>query len=71
MKKKFKVEVDCANCAQKVEDALNKLEGVNSAEINFMFGKLTLDADDINEELLQTILEEGKKVEPDFNLIYA
>lgn len=71
MKKKYKVEVDCANCAQKIEEALNKLEGVNSAEINFMFGKLTIDADDINDELLQTILKEGKKVDSDFNLNYA
>lgn len=36
MQKKFKIEVDCANCAAKIEDAVKKLPGVNSASVSFM-----------------------------------
>ncbi len=47
MKKKFKmVNLDCANCAAKMENAINKIEGVESAVISFMAQKLTLVADD-------------------------
>ena len=47
MKKVFKVdELDCANCAAKMEAALLKLPGVISAQINFMAQKLTLEAED-------------------------
>lgn len=47
MKKKFVIEgIDCANCASKMEEAINKIEGVNSATINFFAEKLTIDADD-------------------------
>lgn len=47
MKKKFKmVNLDCANCAVKMENAINKIEGVESAVISFMAQKLTLVADD-------------------------
>lgn len=69
MKKKYTIEIDCANCAQKVEDALNKIDGINSAKINFMFRKLTIEADEINDELITKIIEEGKKVDDDFELL--
>ena len=47
MKKKFAIEgIDCANCAAKMEDAINKIEGINSATINFFAEKITIDADD-------------------------
>ena len=47
MKKKFKMQdVDCANCAAKMEEGIKKLDGVNDASVNFMMQKLTLDADD-------------------------
>ncbi|MBQ1489885.1 MAG: cation transporter [Eubacterium sp.] len=47
MKKKFKMQdVDCANCAAKMEDAIKKIDGVNDASVNFMMQKLTIDADD-------------------------
>lgn len=46
MKKKFAIEgIDCANCAAKMEDAINKIEGINSATINFFAEKITIDAD--------------------------
>jgi len=47
MKKKFKMEnLDCANCAAKMEAAIRQLPGVNDATVSFMTQKLTLDADD-------------------------
>lgn len=47
MKRTFKLqELDCANCASHMESDISKLEGVNSAKISFMTGKLVLDADD-------------------------
>ena len=45
MKKTYKIEVDCANCAAKMEEAINKLDGV-TASISFMAQKLTLEAED-------------------------
>ena len=46
MKKSYKIEVDCAVCAGKVEAALAKLEGVNSVSINFISQKMIIDMDD-------------------------
>ena len=47
MKKQFKLdEIDCANCARKLQDELAKLDGVKSVSVNFMTQKLTLEADD-------------------------
>lgn len=67
MKKKFKCEIDCANCAAAVEDAVKKIDGVIDAKVNFMMQKFTLEAED---ERFDAILEEavkvGKKIEPDF-----
>lgn len=66
MKKKFKCEVDCANCAAKMEDAVNKIEGVHKASINFMMQKFTLEADDENyDEILKKAIEACKRIEPD------
>jgi len=59
MKKKFKMEnLDCANCAAKMEAAIKKIPGVNDANMNFMTQKLTLDADD---ERFDQILSEAQK----------
>ncbi len=69
MKKKFKCEIDCANCAAKVEEAVKKLEGVNDAKVNFVMQKFTLDADDEKfDEILKLAIETGKKIEPDFSV---
>ena len=66
MKKKFKCEVDCANCAQKLEDALRKIDGVQEVTVNFITQKLTLVADDDRfEEVLAAAIDRAKKVEPD------
>jgi copper chaperone CopZ len=69
MKKKFKCEIDCANCAAKVEEAVKKLEGVNDAKVNFVMQKFTLDADDDKfDDILKLAIETGKKIEPDFSV---
>jgi copper chaperone CopZ len=69
MKKKFKCEIDCANCAAKVEDAIRKIDGVNDAKVNFMLQKFTLDADDARfDEILKEAVATGRKIEPDFSV---
>ena len=67
MKKTFMLEdLDCAHCAAKMEDAINKLEGVNKATVNFLAQKMTVDAvDDRFDEIMQEIVKVCKKVEPD------
>ena len=71
MKKRYLIEdLCCANCAAKMEENIRKIEGVNSANINFLTQKLTLDAD---ETRLDSILDEAeriiKKIEPDCVLV--
>ncbi|MCR5452502.1 MAG: cation transporter [Lachnospiraceae bacterium] len=66
MKKKFKCEVDCANCAAKMEEAVKKLDGVKDASVNFLTQKFMLDADDEKfEDILKEAVSVMKKVEPD------
>ena len=71
MKKCFKLlNLDCANCAAKMEDAIKKLDGVHDATVSFMTQKLTLDADDARfEEILQQAVKACKKVEPDCTIV--
>ena len=71
MKKRYLIEdLCCANCAAKMEENIQKVEGVNSANVNFLTQKLTLDAD---EARLDAILDEAeriiKKIEPDCVLV--
>ena len=72
MKKTFKCEVDCANCAAKMEEAVKKISGVENARVNFMTQKLTLEA---AEEEFDKVLDEAvkacKKVEPDCEIELA
>ena len=67
MQKKFKIEVDCANCAAKIEDAVKKLPGVNSASVSFMAQKMVLD-DDKFDAVLKDVVKTAKRVEPDFEI---
>lgn len=71
MKKKFKLEdLDCANCAAKMEDAIKKLPGVNDASVSFMTQKMTIDAeDDKFDEVVQAAIKCIAKVEPDCKVI--
>ena len=67
MKKRFKLQdLDCANCAAKMEEAIKRLDGVNDASVSFMAQKLTLDADDDRfDEILQEAVKVCRRVEPD------
>lgn len=67
MKKKFKmVDLDCANCAAKMEDAIKKIDGVADASVSFMTQKLTIDADDDKfDDIMSQVVDVCKKVEPD------
>lgn len=67
MKKRFEIEnLDCAHCAAKVEEAIKKLDGVNSAVVNFMAQKLVIDAEGERfDEILEKAREAAKKIEPD------
>jgi len=71
MKKSFKMQdLECAHCAAKMEQAINKLEGVEKATISFMTQKLTLEADDARfEEILEQASQICRKVEPDCRII--
>ena len=71
MKKRFKmIDLDCASCAAKMEDAIKKLDGVNDAAVSFMTQKLTLDAEDARfDEILQQAVKVCKKVEPDCTIV--
>ena len=67
MKKRYTIEdLCCANCAAKMETGIRKIEGVNSATINFLTQKLTLDAE---EDRFESILDQAEaiihKIEPD------
>ena len=67
MNKRFQLtNLDCANCAAKMERAIQKLDGVHEATVSFMTQKLTLDADDDRfEEILKKVEEAIRKVDPD------
>ena len=67
MKKKFKLQdLDCANCAQKMEDAIKKIDGVTDASVSFMTQKMSIDADDERfEAIIDEVVKVCKKVEPD------
>ena len=71
MKKKFKmVDLDCANCAAKMETAIRKIDGVQDAVVSFMAQRLTVEADDSRfEEIMDQIVKACKKVEPDCQIL--
>ena len=67
MKKKFKLtDLDCANCAAKMEDAIRKIEGVENASVSFMTQKMTIEAaEDQFDRIMQEVVAVCKKVAPD------
>ena len=71
MKKVFKLEdLDCANCAAKMEDAIRKLPGVQNVTVSFMTQKLTLEAEDAKfDEVLKSAVKCIAKVESDCRVI--
>lgn len=67
MKKKFKLtNLDCANCAAKMENAIKKIDGVRDANVSFMTQKMTIEADDSRfDEIMEEVKSVCRKVEPD------
>ena len=67
MKKTYKIEVNCANCANLMEDAARKSSGVRTATVNFMTQKMIVDFDEGMEpaSVMQNVVKACKKVEPD------
>ncbi len=69
MQKKFNIEVDCANCAAKIENAVKNLPGVVNASVSFMAQKMVLEAEDARfDEVLKRAVKAAKKIEPDFEI---
>lgn len=70
MCKTFKIEVDCANCANLVEDAAKKVTGVKNVSISFMTQKMKVAFEDgaDHDSVMSEILKAARKVEPDFEI---
>ena len=71
MKKIFKIEnIDCANCAAKIEDGIKKIDGVKSCSLSFFAEKLIIEADSENvDSIIKEALKIAKKVEPDCEVL--
>ena len=67
MKKKFKLQdLDCANCAAMMEDAIKRIEGVADANVSFMTQKMTIEAEESRfDEIMKEVVAVCRKVEPD------
>ena len=70
MKKVFAIEgIDCANCAAKIEDKINRMKNIEEANLNFMMGKLSIEfklsTDEEVEEIMEEVRKLVKKLEPD------
>lgn len=67
MKKTYKIEVDCANCANKMEDAAKKTAGIKDAIVNFMTQKMIVEFEDGQQpsEVMQLVRKNCKKVADD------
>ena len=71
MKKTWKIDIDCSNCAAKVERALQKLPGVVSVSVNYVQKKITLEAaDDRFEEVRKAAYAKMKEIEPDAEIFF-
>lgn len=71
MKKVFKLEdLDCANCAAKMERAIAKIDGVDAVSISFMAQRLSIEADESSfDGIMKEVVKVCKKVEPDCRII--
>ena len=67
MKKTYNIEVDCAACANKMENAAKKTEGVKDCTVNFMMQRMIVDFDDDADKksVMESVLRSCKKVESD------
>lgn len=71
MKKTYKLEdLDCANCAAKMENAIKDIPGVNDCSISFMAQRMTIDADENNfDSIMKKAVKACRKIEPDCTII--
>ena len=71
MKKRYKmIDLDCANCAAKMEDAIRKIDGVNEVSVSFLSQKLTIDADESRlDDIMEQVIKTCKRVEPDCTIV--
>ena len=71
MKKRYKmIDLDCANCAAKMEDAIRKIDGVNDVSVSFLSQKLTIDADESRlDDIMAQVVKTCKRVEPDCPIV--
>ena len=67
MKKSYRIEVDCANCANQMEEAANKVEGVAKATVNFMMLKMNVEFEEGADPkvVMKNVLKACRKIEPD------
>lgn len=67
MKKTYKIEVDCANCANKMEEVAKKTAGVKDSTVNFMTQKMIVEFEEGRDpdEIMQSVIKNCKKVESD------
>lgn len=72
MKKSYKIEVDCANCANLMEQAARKTPGVKAAAVNFMALKMTVEFEEGQEpeKVMPLVLKNCKKVEDDCEIFF-
>ena len=72
MKKTYDIDVDCANCANKMQDAANNTKGVKNCVVNFMTLKMIVEFDEgVNYlEVMKEVLKNCKKVESDCEIFY-
>ncbi|MGN0728954.1 cation transporter [Treponema sp.] len=70
MKKIYAIEVDCANCANLMEETAKKMEGIENASVNFMTQKMTVEFSQQADEnaVMKKLIKACKKIEPDFNI---
>lgn len=71
MKKTFKlIDLDCAVCAAKMEDAIKKIDGVSAATVSFMAQKMTIECDESRyDEIMKAVVKACRKVEPDCTIV--
>ena len=71
MKKTYKMlDLDCANCAAKMEEAIKKIDGVTSASVSFMTQKMTIEGDDARfDQIVKEAVKVCRKVEPDCEIV--
>lgn len=72
MKKTYGIEVDCANCAAKMEEAANKTAGVSNAVVSFMTQKMKVEFDDGADEktVMKQVLKSCRKIEDDCEIFF-